>query len=115
MGFELLISFILFFIIAGGLYLFIGVNKIFSRYKLFFKKEYWTDYNIIEACAWWAKGAIIIPGLIFGIEIWQLHILTLVTSSLLIWASMKKSLPTLIAFNTMWILLSLIVITRNII
>lgn len=104
----------LFLIISGSLYLTIGVKKIFERYTLFFKKEYWTNYNIIEACAWWAKGAIIIPGLVFGIEIWQLHILTLITSSLLIWASMKKSLPTLIAFNTMWILLSLIVITRNI-
>tara|TARA_R110000787_G_scaffold185129_1_gene296886 strand:+ start:31 stop:372 length:342 start_codon:yes stop_codon:yes gene_type:complete len=109
-----IISFILFLIIAGTLYNFIGVQDILDRYKLFLLKSYWTDYNIIEACAWWAKGAIIIPGLIFGIEIWQLHTLTLITSSMLIWASMKKSLPTLIAFNTMWILLSLIVITRNI-
>lgn len=107
-------AFSLFLIITGSLYYFIGIQKILDRYKLFFQKSYWTDYNIIEACAWWAKGAIIIPGLIFGIEIWQLHILTLITSSMLIWASMKKSLPTLIAFNTMWILLSLIVITRNI-
>ena len=112
---EYITAFILFLFIAGGLYLTIGVKQIFDRYKLFFQKSYWTDYNIIEACAWWAKGAIIIPGLVFGIEIWQLHTLTLVTSSLLIWASMKKSLPTLIAFNTMWILLSLIVITRNLI
>lgn len=109
-----LISFVLFLVLAGGLYYFIGFKRIIERYRLFFTKEYWTDYNIIEACAWWAKGIIIIPGLIFGIEIWQFHILTLITSSLLIWASMKKSLPTLIAFNTMWILLSLIVITRNI-
>lgn len=109
-----LISFILFLILAGSLYHFIGFQKILNRYKLFFQKSYWTDYNIIEACAWWAKGIIIIPGLIFNIEIWQFHILTLITSSLLIWASMKKSLPTLIAFNTMWILLSLIVICRNI-
>lgn len=112
---EYLVAFILFLFIAGSLYYWIGVNLILDRYKLFFKKEYWTDYNIIEACAWWAKGAIIIPGLIFGIEIWQLHTLTLITSSMLIWASMKKSLPTLIAFNTMWILLSSIVIVRNLI
>ena len=110
-----IISFLLFILIAGGLYSFIGFKNIFDRYKLFLQKSYWTDYNIIEACAWWAKGIIIIPGLIFGIEIWQFHILTLITSSLLIWASMRKSLPTLIAFNTMWILLSLIVITRNLI
>ena len=109
-----IIAFILFLVLAGSLYYFIGFQKILNRYKLFFQKSYWTDYNIIEACAWWAKGIIIIPGLIFGIEIWHFHILTLITSSLLIWASMKKSLPTLIAFNTMWILLSLIVICRNI-
>ena len=109
-----LVAFILFLILVGSLYYYIGFQKILNRYKLFSQKSYWTDYNIIEACAWWAKGIIIIPGLIFGIEIWQFHILTLITSSLLIWASMKKSLPTLIAFNTMWILLSLIVICRNI-
>ena len=108
-------GFILFLVITSTLYYFIGINRILNIYKLFFKKEYWTNYNIVEATAWWAKGMVIIPGLIFGIEIWQFHIITLITSSLLIWASMKKSLPTLIAFNTMWILLSLIVITRNII
>lgn len=110
-----MITFLLFILIAGSLYYFVGFKNILDRYKLFLKKDYWTNYNIIEACAWWAKGIIIIPGLVFGIEIWQFHILTLITSSLLIWASMKKSLPTLIAFNTMWILLSLIVITRNLI
>tara|TARA_B110000503_G_C7093163_1_gene390317 strand:+ start:932 stop:1264 length:333 start_codon:yes stop_codon:yes gene_type:complete len=110
-----MIPIFLFLVITISLYSFVGFQNILDRYKLFLKKSYWTDYNIIEACAWWAKGAIIIPGLIFGIEIWQLHILTLITSSSLIWASMKKSLPTLIAFNTMWLLLSLIVITRNLI
>ncbi len=77
-------------------------------------KSYWTDYNVIEFSAWMAKAAIIIPGLIFGKEIWQLHFLTLLTSSLLIWASMKKSLPTLIVFNTLWIIISLTIILRNI-
>lgn len=110
-----LVSFLIFFIIIIFLYSFVGIDNVVKNYSLFFKKEYWTDYNIIEACAWWAKGAIIIPGLIFKIEIWQLHSLTLITSSLLIWASMKKSLPTLMAFNTMWILLSIIVIVRNLI
>lgn len=112
---EYILAFILFIVLAGTLYFTIGFKQILNLYMLFFQKKYWTDYNIIEACAWWAKGAIIIPGLVFGIEIWQLHILTLITSSMLIWASMKKSLPTLISFNTMWILLSLIVITRNIV
>ena len=77
-------------------------------------KEYWVSYNTIEFAAWMAKAAIIVPGLVFGKEIWWLHFLTLATSSLLIWASMRKSLPTLIVFNTLWIIISLTIILRNI-
>jgi hypothetical protein len=82
---------------------------------MYFNNTYWTDYNVIEFFAWMAKASIIIPGLVFGIEIWWLHFLTLATSSLLIWASMKKSLPTLIAFNTIWIVISLIIILRHLV
>ena len=78
-------------------------------------KLYWTNYNTIEFAAWMAKAAIIVPGLVFGKEIWWLHFLTLVTSSLLIWASMRKSLPTLIVFNTLWIVISLTIILKHII
>lgn len=95
------------------LYSFIGWDKIVHRYLMYKDKAYWTDYNIIEFAAWMSKAAIIIPGLIFGIEIWWLHFITLTTSSLLIWASMKKSLPTLILFNTIWICISLTIIVRN--
>ena len=98
-----------------ALYLGIGVKKIFKRYKMFLNKNYWTDYNTIEFFAWFAKAIIIIPGLIFGIEIWQFHFLTLITSSLLIWASMKKDLPTLIVFNTIWICISLTILVRHLI
>lgn len=102
-----------FFIFLTVLYSTIGFNKILNRYKMYLSKGYWTDYNIIEAAAWMSKAAIIIPGLIFGIEVWQLHFLTLTTSSALIWASMRKSLPTLILFNTIWICISLTIIIRN--
>lgn len=112
---DYIITFIIFLIMTGGLYLTIGIRKIFERYDLFLKKDYWTDYNTIEFFAWFAKAAIIIPGLVMGKEIWWLHFLTLATSSLLIWASMRKSLPTLIAFNTLWIGISLTVIIRNLI
>ncbi len=105
-----LVTFVLF---TGILYYFIGWNKILDRYKMYLSKEYWTDYNIIELCAWMAKALIIIPGLIFGIEIWWLHFLTLTTSSALIWASMRKSLPTLVVFNTIWICISLTIIIRH--
>ena len=97
------------------LYLIIGFSKIIDRYKMYLSKEYWTDYNIIEAAAWMAKAIIIIPGLIFGIELWYMHFLTLATSSALIWASMRKSLPTLILFNTIWICISLTIIIRHLI
>jgi len=82
---------------------------------MFGDREYWTDYNIIEFSAWMAKAIIIVPGLLFGVELWYMHFLTLLTSSLLIWASMKKSLPTLILFNTIWLAISLTIIIKNIV
>lgn len=108
-----MIVILLFVAIVSSLYTFIGWSRVGTCMRKWLDREYWTDYNIIEFLAWFAKALIIIPALIFHQEIWQLHIATLVTSSLLIWASMRKGLPTLLAFNTMWILLSLIVITRN--
>jgi hypothetical protein len=82
---------------------------------MFGDREYWTDYNVIEFAAWMAKAIIIIPGLLFGVELWYMHFLTLLTSSLLIWASMKKSLPTLIVFNTLWLVISLTIIIKNLV
>ena len=97
------------------LYSIIGWKRILDRYKMFLDKTYWTDYNTIEFAAWFAKAIIIIPGLVFGVELWYMHFLTLLTSSLLIWASMRKDLPTLIAFNTIWICISLTIIIRHLI
>ncbi len=108
---KFLITYILFVTI---LFYIVGYKKIWDRVLMFSNKTYWTDYNIIEFAAWMAKAIIIIPGLLFGIELWYFHFLTLATSSLLIWASMKKSLPTLIVFNTIWIIISLTIIVRNI-
>lgn len=108
-----MIYLITFFIFLTALYSVIGFSRIFDRYKMYLSKEYWTDYNTIEAAAWMSKAAIIIPGLILGVEIWWLHFLTLATSSALIWASMRKSLPTLILFNTIWICISLTIILRH--
>ena len=106
---------ITYIIFLTALYLGIGVKKIFKRYKMFLVKSYWTDYNVIEFFAWIAKAIIIIPGLIFGIELWYMHFLTLLTSSLLIWASMRKDLPTLIVFNTIWICISLTILVKHLI
>lgn len=101
-------------IFIGLLFYFIGYKRVWDKLLMFKYMSYWTDYNVIEFAAWMAKAVIIIPGLIFGKEIWWLHFFTLLTSSLLIWASMKKSLPTLIVFNTIWIIISLTIILRNI-
>lgn len=95
------------------LYYIVGYKKIWERLIMFKTKEYWTDYNVIEFVSWMAKAIIIVPGLIFGIELWYMYFLTLTTSSLLIWASMRKSLPTLIVFNTIWIIISLTIIIKN--
>jgi len=102
-------------IIVAILYNHISWSKIKDCYSMWFTREYWTDYNIVEACAWGAKAIIIIPGLIFGIQIWWIYVLSLITSVMLVWASEKKLLPTLVGFNTMWIWLSLMVIAQNII
>ncbi len=80
---------------------------------MYLNRDYWINYNIIEFASWMAKAIIIIPGLIFGIELWYMHFITLITSSLLIWASMKKSLPTLILFNSIWICISLTIILKH--
>jgi len=95
------------------LYKLTGLEILKDRYKMFFSKEYWINYNVIEFASWMAKAIIIIPGLVFGIELWYMHYITLITSSLLIWASMKKSLPTLILFNTIWIGISLTILIKH--
>jgi hypothetical protein len=102
-------------VLLGLTYHFAGWDKIRDCYRMWFTREYWTDYNIVEFVSWFCKAVIIIPGLIFGIQIWQLYFLTLATSLTLIWASNKKLLPTLVGFNTMWAWLSLMVIAQKII
>ena len=100
-------------ILASIVYHFTGWKDEINCYKLWFRKDYWTNYNVIEAVAWFAKAIIIIPGLIFGVQLWQLYIASLITSMSLIWASNKKLLPTLVGFNTLWIWLSMMVIAQK--
>ena len=111
---EVLVALGLFLVITLLVYARIGFSKIVSSYGMWFEPGYWVNYNIVEALAWVAKAAVILPGLIWQKEIWQLHIITLVTSALLIWVSERKLLPTMVAFNTLWIGLSSIVVVRNV-
>lgn len=96
-----------------AVYSVVGWRQIGDCMTMWLKPDYWTGYNIVEFLSWATKAAVIVPGLIFGVEVWWLHILTLGTSVALIWASMRKLLPTLIAFNTLWIFLSMTVIIRH--
>ena len=104
-----------FFILIMAAYWHSGWTKIRDCYGMWFTKEYCTDYNTVEFVSWLAKAIIIIPGLIFGIQIWELYYLTLLTSVTLIWASRKKALPTLVGFNTMWAWLSLMVLVQHLV
>jgi len=102
-------------ILVGITYSHSGWQKIKDCYHMWFTKEYWTNYNIVEFASWLAKAIIIIPGLIFGIQLWWLYFFTLATSLTLIWASNKKLLPTLVGFNTMWAWLSCMVLVQHLI
>ena len=104
----------LFIALITLVYAHVGSANIMASYRMWFRDGYWVNYNVVEAIAWIAKAAVIIPGLVWQKEIWQLHIITLVTSALLIWVSERKLLPTMVAFNTLWIGLSSVVIARNV-
>lgn len=96
-------------------YHFTGWQNIRRCYQMWLHRQYWTNYNIVEAVSWATKAVIIVPGLIFGVQIWQLYFLALLTSMLLIWASNKKLLPTLVGFNTLWIWISCMVLAKSLI
>lgn len=112
---ETYIAAALFVVITSLVYVRVGVANITNSYRMWFEEGYWVNYNIVEAVAWLGKAAVILPGLIWQKEIWQLHIVTLLTSALLIWVSERKLLPTMVAFNTLWIGLSSVVIVRNLV
>lgn len=112
---ETYIAAALFLVITTLVYARVGFANIANSYKMWFEDGYWVNYNVVEALAWLAKAAVILPGLIWQKEIWELHIVTLLTSALLIWVSERKLLPTMVAFNTLWIGLSSVVIVRNLI
>lgn len=112
--FEIAFALGLFIALTTLVYAQVCFANIMASYRMWFRDGYWVNYNVVEAIAWIAKAAVIIPGLVWQKEIWQLHIITLVTSALLIWVSERKLLPTMVAFNTLWIGLSSVVIARNV-
>lgn len=75
--------------------------------------EYWNKPNTVEFFAFVVRAVIIIPGLLFDVQFWWLYIFALVSSLALIWSSTKKTLPTLIWFNIIWVFLSIVAIIKH--
>jgi len=113
--YQTLIATSLTIIALSIMYHHIGWRVLKDCYGLWFTRKYWTDYNIIEGLSWATKAIIIVPGLIFEVQLWWLYFITLCTSLSLIWASNKKLLPTLVAFNSLWTWISIMVIIKNLI
>ena len=112
---QVIWSFLIWSVCIAVVYTHTGWRNIAECYKMWFTREYWKPYNTVEAASWLAKAVIIVPGLVFNIQIWWLYYFTLITSLTLIWASNKKLLPTLVGFNTMWAWLSLAVICQHVV
>lgn len=74
---------------------------------------YWNRANTIEFFAFMTKIIIIVPGLLFGIQFWWLYIFALTSSVALVWTSTVKTLPTIILFNILWIILASTAILNN--
>jgi hypothetical protein len=112
---QIVIASVVWVILTAIVYSRTGWQKVKECYGMWFTKEYWTDYNTVEFVSWASKALIIVPGLIFGVSLWWLFFLTLVTSLALIWASNKKFLPTLVGFNTIWAWISCMVLAQHLI
>ena len=76
-------------------------------------RSYWNVPNTVEFFAFMTKVFIIIPGLLFGIQIWWLYIIALFTSLSLVWSSTVKTLPTIIWFNIIWSFLAAAAIVKH--
>lgn len=109
------VGLITFVALIAVLYTHIGWARLREVYGMWFTREYWTDYNTVEFLSWFTKAIIIVPGLIFGIQLWWLYFLTLATSAALVWASYRKLLPTLVGFNTIWIFISIMVLSQHLV
>lgn len=110
---QILVASVVWLVLIAVVYSHSTWAAIKNCYSMWFNREYWTDYNTVEFVSWLAKAVIIVPGLIFGIQIWWLYFLTLATSLTLIWASNKKLLPTLVGFNTLWAWISCMVLAQH--
>ncbi len=77
------------------------------------EKRYWNKENTIEFFAFMTKILIIFPGLLLGKQWWWLYIFAVVSSLALIWTSTVKTLPTIIVFNIIWVVLATLAISKH--
>lgn len=88
-------------------------NQWVTALKTMWVKEYWTIPNTVEFFAFMTKVFIIIPGLLFEVQIWWFYIIALFTSLSLVWSSTVKTLPTIIWFNIVWSILAAAAIVKH--
>jgi hypothetical protein len=88
-------------------------GDIWTITKRLFERKYWTLTNTIEFIAFTAKLCIIVPGLIFGYQVWWFYIFALISSMALILTSTVKTLPTIIYFNLGWSILATTAILKH--
>jgi hypothetical protein len=88
-------------------------RKITDALRSMSSGSYWTRANTVEAWGFATKIAIIFPGLLFGKQFWWLYIFAIASSIALIWSSTVKTLPTIIIFNVLWVILALTAIIKH--
>ena len=87
--------------------------KIINAIRQMSNSSYWTRANTVEAWGFATKIAIIFPGLLFGKQWWWLYIFAIISSISLIWSSTVKTLPTIIIFNVLWVILATAAIVKH--
>lgn len=88
-------------------------KKIVFAIKTMSSKDYWTKANAVEAWGFGTKIIIIFPGLLLGYQWWWIYIFALLSSVALIWSSTVKTLPTIIIFNALWVILASLSILKH--
>jgi len=88
-------------------------TKWVTALKTMGSKSYWNKANTFEFIAFVVKAVIIIPGLLFDVQIWWLYLFALASSVMIVWSSTEKTLPTLIWFNILWIGLAIAALVKN--
>ena len=89
------------------------LKKILNAIRTMSSKSYWTRANTVEAWGFATKIAIIFPGLLFDKQFWWLYIFAVISSVALIWSSTVKTLPTIIIFNALWVILAVASIAKH--